>query len=121
MSRPPLEGVGQGLGRGHISIRQRRAHPGGVLTPGRAEADQRLAIGPLVLPGGQPRRHIQARLRQVIVNLAGNAIKFTATGGVTVRVTRAPEEASLLFAVVDTGIGIPANRVEAIFESFTQA
>ncbi|MBF0179641.1 MAG: CHASE2 domain-containing protein [Magnetococcales bacterium] len=63
-----------------------------------------------------------ARLRQVIVNLAGNAIKFTERGGVTVRVERAREnEAFLLFGVADTGIGIPAHRLEAIFESFTQA
>ncbi|MEO5331595.1 MAG: ATP-binding protein [Magnetococcus sp. YQC-5] len=63
-----------------------------------------------------------ARLRQVILNLVGNAIKFTKEGRVSVRVSRDGSQAEfLLFAVVDTGIGIPANRLEAIFESFTQA
>ncbi len=64
------------------------------------------------------------RLRQVLVNLAGNAIKFTRTGEVTVGasiVQQNDQEASLLFSVSDTGIGIPENRKAAIFESFTQA
>ena len=62
------------------------------------------------------------RLRQVVVNLVGNSIKFTEKGGVTLIVTAEPEtEHMLRFAVVDTGIGIPADRLNAIFESYTQA
>ena len=64
------------------------------------------------------------RLRQVIVNLAGNAIKFTERGEVCVRVLcEQPHQGRVLvhMAVSDTGIGIPADRREAIFESFTQA
>lgn len=66
------------------------------------------------------------RLRQIIVNLAGNSIKFTPPGGeVTVRVSRppAPEESRLVlkFAVTDTGIGIDAAKKKVIFEPFTQA
>ena len=65
------------------------------------------------------------RLRQVLVNLVGNAIKFTKEGGVTVRVTTesdaAAAEAVLHFAVADTGIGIPAEKQRGIFEAFTQA
>ena len=62
------------------------------------------------------------RLRQVVVNLAGNAIKFTDKGSVTVSVTTEPDtEGMLRFAVIDTGIGIPEDRLDAIFESFTQA
>jgi len=64
------------------------------------------------------------RLRQVLSNLVGNAIKFTEQGEIVVSV-RAEEqdadEATLLFAVRDTGIGIPKDRVEVIFDSFTQA
>ena len=65
------------------------------------------------------------RLRQVIVNLVGNAIKFTETGEIEVSVKRvegAPEaHAKLQFSVRDTGIGIPREKFKAIFESFSQA
>ena len=60
------------------------------------------------------------RLRQVLTNLADNAVKFTAVGGVGVRVTAAPGGA-ILFSVVDTGPGVPAERRAAIFEEFEQA
>ncbi|GAB6044052.1 PAS domain S-box protein [Endothiovibrio diazotrophicus] len=58
------------------------------------------------------------RLRQILVNLTGNAIKFTHQGEVTLRVE--PREAGLRFAVHDTGIGIAAERQGAIFQAFTQ-
>jgi signal transduction histidine kinase/CheY-like chemotaxis protein len=63
------------------------------------------------------------RLRQVLTNLIGNAIKFTARGQVTVAVRVAPEAAAdtISFEVTDTGIGIPASRLKQIFESFAQA
>ncbi|NNC89393.1 MAG: response regulator [Akkermansiaceae bacterium] len=65
-----------------------------------------------------------ARLRQVIVNLVGNAIKFTSEGEVVIDVrldSRTVDQVSLEFSVRDTGIGIPADRQEHIFDSFTQA
>ncbi|MGE0196025.1 MAG: hybrid sensor histidine kinase/response regulator, partial [Methylocystis sp.] len=60
-----------------------------------------------------------ARLRQVLLNLVGNAVKFTERGGVGVRVAR--DGARLRFEVHDTGPGVPDDAREAIFEEFEQA
>jgi two-component system sensor histidine kinase/response regulator len=63
------------------------------------------------------------RLRQVLLNLLGNAVKFTDLGEVILRVEREPmqEGIGLHFSVRDTGIGIPADRQKLIFDAFTQA
>ncbi len=66
------------------------------------------------------------RLRQILTNLVGNAIKFTGYGEVAIRVETMedlPDSSSLIlhFQVRDTGIGIPANRQQVIFEEFMQA
>jgi PAS domain S-box-containing protein len=64
------------------------------------------------------------RLRQVVLNLMGNAIKFTARGEVVVRVrvqSRDEQNITLHFTVSDTGIGIPREKHRLIFEPFTQA
>ena len=64
------------------------------------------------------------RIRQVLLNLAGNAVKFTHKGEVAIEVKcldQTPERAVLLFAEHDTGIGLPADKKEHIFESFSQA
>ena len=62
------------------------------------------------------------RLRQVVTNLVGNAIKFTMMGEILLSVCAQPEEPNLLhFAVKDTGIGIPKNRQQSIFSAFEQA
>ncbi len=64
------------------------------------------------------------RLRQVLVNLVGNAIKFTQHGEILIRVTRESEserKTRLRFSVTDTGIGIPKERQGAVFERFVQA
>jgi signal transduction histidine kinase/DNA-binding response OmpR family regulator len=64
------------------------------------------------------------RLRQVIINLVGNAIKFTAQGEVMLRVeleSRTPGTARMKFAISDTGIGIAKEQLNAIFDPFVQA
>jgi len=74
---------------------------------------------------GTPRylRGDAGRLKQVLVNLVGNALKFTPKGEVTIQAKRlASDNQDLLlhFSVVDTGIGIPEGKLESIFQSFTQ-
>ena len=67
------------------------------------------------------------RLRQILINLVGNAIKFTDHGEIVVHVAREPageaggdERGGVFFSVSDSGIGIPSHKLDAIFESFTQ-
>jgi len=65
------------------------------------------------------------RLRQIIVNLVGNAIKFTETGEIEVSVVQVGQsldgQIDLCYRVRDTGIGIPSNKLKLIFDSFSQA
>jgi len=64
----------------------------------------------------------QSKLKQIIINLVGNAFKFTHKGTVTVRVAaESQSRRPVRIDVVDTGIGIPTDRLDAIFEAFQQA
>jgi signal transduction histidine kinase len=84
------------------------------------DLDLALHVDPQVvdLVAGDP-----VRLRQIILNLVGNAIKFTSSGGVTLSVQRESQDGVHMivrFTVKDTGIGIPPERQKEIFSSFTQ-
>jgi signal transduction histidine kinase/ActR/RegA family two-component response regulator len=89
-----------------------------LLAPRARDRDLQLTLE--ILPGvplelfGDP-----DRLRQILLNLTGNAVKFTEQGSVTVRVE--PDAAGIRFSVVDTGIGIAADKTAMIFDRFTQA
>ncbi|NMJ41877.1 response regulator [Roseomonas sp. JC162] len=90
-----------------------------LLGPAAAEKGIRLSasIDPL-LPArlvGDPQR-----LRQVLLNLADNAVKFTPSGGVGLRVERADAEGRVRFVVADTGIGIPPEVQRRLFRRFAQ-
>ncbi len=64
------------------------------------------------------------RLRQLLLNLMGNAIKFTEDGSITVSiaaVTSSPDDILLEFSISDTGIGIPPDQIDTIFEPYLQA
>ncbi len=81
----------------------------------------RLETGPNV---PQYLRGDPGRLRQVLLNLAGNSVKFTPSGSVTLRVARLEETVDtvkLHIEVVDTGIGIPPEKIQILFQPFTQA
>jgi two-component system sensor histidine kinase/response regulator len=88
-----------------------------------AEKDLELACH---IPAGVPGALVgdPGRLRQIVLNLVGNAIKFTERGEVVVRVdvvTQMPDEMEIHCAVSDTGIGIPADKHNLVFDAFAQA
>jgi PAS domain S-box-containing protein len=86
--------------------------------------EKRLSLMTFVDPSIPLVRGDSGRLRQVLVNLIGNAVKFTERGEVVVRVTRQEQTDShvtLHFSVRDTGIGVPSDACQRLFQPFTQA
>ncbi len=102
--RPLIEGV--------CELLAPRAHGKGIELVAVAAPDVPIVI-----------RSDRMRLRQVLINLVGNAVKFTESGGVSIRVARFEhaERVFLRFEVRDTGIGVPENKRKEIFEEFVQA
>src|SRR5579859_7817825 len=113
------------LGAGKIEL-----HPGEVevdallrgvcelLSPRAREKGVEIAWAAPAVPGAI--RADEGRLRQILLNFAGNAVKFTETGGVLVGVVPG-ERGRLRFTVEDTGPGVTADQRERIFEAFAQA
>ncbi|MDP2958858.1 MAG: response regulator [Longimicrobiales bacterium] len=84
--------------------------------------DGNVALVAEVPPDLAPVDTDSAKLKQVIINLVGNALKFTHEGSVTVRLDVGKDgHTPVAIAVSDTGIGIPPDRLEAVFEAFQQA
>lgn len=90
------------------------------------QAEQKKIDLAVSLELGQQEEYVgdHARVRQVLINLVGNAMKFTDAGSVEIRISSAPTSVpnrkNLLFQVVDTGIGIPAESHGRIFQKFSQ-
>jgi len=88
------------------------------------QKDIRLLVEVDSLPEGRKLVGDEMRIKQVLLNLLSNAIKFTDSGTVTLKATVGEitgSGAGIYFAVIDTGIGIPEEKQQVIFESFTQA
>ncbi|MDP9205692.1 MAG: HAMP domain-containing histidine kinase [Gemmatimonadota bacterium] len=76
----------------------------------------------LEVEGGDPTLHFQAdreRVEQIVLNLLSNAVKFTAAGG-TVKIIVSGGGDEICFSVQDTGVGIPADKLDAVFDAFYQ-
>ena len=83
---------------------------------------KQLELACIVLPEVAPWRHGDPdRLRQVLLNLLGNAVKFTSSGEIVLRVGRGTQDEELRISITDTGVGIGADSLPHIFEPFRQA
>jgi PAS domain S-box-containing protein len=94
-----------------------------VYTVTHVQAQQRgIALTFLPPPeGAMPCRGDFGKIKQVVINLVGNSLKFTPTGSITVRAQERADLGHSMIEVIDTGIGIPPDRQGLIFEKFTQA
>ncbi len=107
----------------HFDLRRTIEDISDILAP--QANDKGLELLCFIDPNIPPRlKSDPTRIRQVLLNLSSNAIKFTSQGEVVIRAELAEEKddtAQVLFSVSDTGIGIPKDKTEVIFEGFAQA
>ncbi len=80
-----------------------------------------LSLGSAIPDQVEPIRADRRRLKQVVLNLAGNAVKFTHQGRVDIRIEAEPDGTPTRIEVEDTGIGIPPDRLDDVFQPFEQA
>ena len=113
---------------GHIKLEQVpfdvRESVFNVTTLLRSQAEQEIAADPAFrINPALPERYEgdPGRLRQIVLNLAGNAVKFTNSGEVRVEVEPANPESGLIIRVIDTGIGIAPDYLPNLFTKFSQA
>jgi hypothetical protein len=109
----------------NLTFDLREALDGATHTLALRAAEKKLALRTVFAPD-VPQSMVSDphRLRQVTINLVGNAIKFTDAGGVTVNVSvlrQAAQPDMLHVQVTDTGIGIPADKINLIYDAFAQA
>jgi PAS domain S-box-containing protein len=114
---------------GHMEFERTRCSPHEIITEVlsvlRVRAQEKGLSLECVWTSGVPQTIVTdpVRLRQLLMNLVGNAIKFTERGGITLLATVTPDspEPRFVIEVHDTGIGIPANRIHSVFSPFEQA
>jgi signal transduction histidine kinase len=115
---------------GHMTLEFSKMHPiriaNEVISALRLKADEKKLDLRFTADPSTPKRFVSdsARLKQILLNLISNAIKFTQFGSVSIRSyggVEPPGRESLYFEVTDTGIGIPENQRDKIFEMFVQA
>lgn len=94
-----------------------------VISTLKLKTDQKNLELSLKIEGSIPAQVVndETRLRQVLINIIGNAVKFTKRGGVMVVARMADGGQLLQFDIADSGVGIPENALEAIFKPFSQA
>ncbi|CAN5652689.1 hypothetical protein BH23GEM6_BH23GEM6_11720 [soil metagenome] len=113
------------IGSGRLSV-QLRPHDAGQLLTAAAEVlrplveEAGIQFDVEVVPGGRPMLADPNRITQLLSNLVGNAVRFTEAGG-RIGIAALPSADTIRFSVSDSGIGIPEDDLESIFERFWQA
>ena len=113
-----IEAGGIGLALTPLDLRVVLAELRGTIAPLAERGDNRLVIA--VEPAAAQLRSDHQRLQQVLINLVGNACKFTEHGSITIRADAADERAEVRIEVIDSGVGMNPDQLGAIFEPFVQ-
>ena len=113
-----IEAGGIGLALTPLDLRVVLAELRGTIAPLAERGDNQLVIA--VEPAAAQLRSDHQRLQQVLINLVGNACKFTEHGSITIRAEAADERAEVRIEVIDSGVGMHPDRLGAIFEPFVQ-